>query len=460
MKFYLISTLCLLLIGLVFAEEVFYTGTWSTSQYCTDEMPDIDVPGSTIRQFLRVSIPGETLRFHFSNIIGDSELELKSVHVAKSAGQGTGGIIPETDTEITFNHGQSEVTIPAFGDLVSDDIPFSIDALDELAISIYYGKIPKQLTNHGGSRTNSFVEVGNVVSKETLDDTYKLAHWYTISAIDVVDNEHQYAAVLCYGDSITDGRGSITDQQNRWTDVLAERLQSNPATQHLAVLNQGIGGSSLHGPNSVRWPTGLGRFQKDVEEQTNVKYMIVLYGVNDIVYGGKTAPILIDAFKELIQKSHDLGIKVYGSPILPFKTNENWTEEFNQIKEDVNAWIINTPASEGGFDAVVDMASPVADPEDNQVLKYDLSDGDGLHPNYLGYHVMGSAIPLELFIENDEEIVTEVVTEVVTEEVIEEITDAALSVEEDSEEDDVEVTETTLAAEDDSENDDDDIEYY
>jgi len=402
MKFFSISVLCLALLSVVFAEN-FYTGTWSSSQYWTGEMPEnVPVEGSSIRQIVRVSIPGETLRFHFSNIIGDTELEIKAVHVAKSAGQGTGSIIVDTDTEITFN-GKPEVTIPAGGDLISDDIDFHIDALDELAITIFYGKIPVDLfTSHAGARTNSYIEVGNVVSKETFTQDNKFPRWYTIAAIDVVDNERKYAAVLCYGDSITDGRGSTTDKQNRWSDILAEKLQSNPATQHLAVLNQGIGGSSLYGENSIRWPTGLGRFQKDVAEQVNVKYMIVLYGVNDIVYGGIDTETLIGAFKELIKRAHELGIIVYGSPILPFKSNDNWTEEFNQIKLAVNDWIINTPASEGGFDAVIDMATPVSDPKDDQVLLYELSDGDGLHPNHLGYEVMGNAIPYELFINEED----------------------------------------------------------
>jgi len=422
MKFFSISVLCLALLSVVFAEN-FYTGTWSSSQYWTGEMPEnVPVEGSSIRQIVRVSIPGETLRFHFSNIIGDTELEIKAVHVAKSAGQGTGSIIVDTDTEITFN-GKPEVTIPAGGDLISDDIDFHIDALDELAITIFYGKIPVDLfTSHAGARTNSYIEVGNVVSKETFTQDNKFPRWYTIAAIDVVDNERKYAAVLCYGDSITDGRGSTTDKQNRWSDILAEKLQSNPATQHLAVLNQGIGGSSLYGENSIRWPTGLGRFQKDVAEQVNVKYMIVLYGVNDIVYGGIDTETLIGAFKELIKRAHELGIIVYGSPILPFKSNDNWTEEFNQIKLAVNDWIINTPASEGGFDAVIDMATPVSDPKDDQVLLYELSDGDGLHPNHLGYEVMGNAIPYELFIESDEDC-TEVIVEECTDVDIEDPTD-------------------------------------
>eukprot|EP00833_Pecoramyces_ruminatium_P010330 jgi/Orpsp1_1/1184362/evm.model.c7180000089238.1 len=200
MNFYLISTFCLILINAVFASsEVSYTGTWASSQYCNGEMPPINLQGNSLRQFVRVSIPGKKLRFHFSNIYGKEELVLQSVHVAKSAGQGTGSILVETDTEITFN-GQSEVTIPAKGDIVSDDIPFSISALDELAITIFYG---------------------NAVSKETFSDADKFARWYTIAAIDVVDNEKKYEAVLCYGDSITDGRGSTTDKQNRWTDVFA-----------------------------------------------------------------------------------------------------------------------------------------------------------------------------------------------------------------------------------------------
>jgi len=413
MKFFSISVLCLALLSVVFAEN-FYTGTWSSSQYWTGEMPDIPVQGSSIRQVLRVSIPGEVLRFHFSNIVGKAPLEIKAVHVAKSAGQGTGKIVLDTDTPITFN-GKPDVTIPAGGDLVSDDIPFHLEALEELAITIFYGSIPQDLfTSHAGARTNSYIETGNNVSKETFSQNGKFPRWYTIAAIDVVDNEKKYAAVLCYGDSITDGRGSTTDKQNRWTDILAEKLQSNPKTQHLAVLNQGIGGSSLYGQNSIRWPTGLGRFQKDVAEQVNVKYMIVLYGVNDIT-NGINSQTLINAFKELIKKARDLGIIVYGSPILPFKGSQNWNQNFNRVKEEVNNWIINTPASQGGFDAVVDMASPVADPRDNQVLLRELSDGDGLHPNHLGYEKMGNAIPFELFIDPNAEVVEPTPTEVVVE---------------------------------------------
>jgi len=403
MKIYLILVLNLFIINAVLAaDELFFTGTWSSSQYNKGELPDIDLQGNSLRQIVKVSIPGEQLRFHFSNIYGKEELELKSVHVAKSAGQGTGSIIMETDTEITFN-GQYNVSIPAYADIVSDIIPFSLSALDEVAITIQYGKIPFDFTGHTSSRTYSFVELGNTVSKETFSSAHKFLHWFTIAAIDVVDNEKKTEAILCYGDSITDGRGSTNDKQNRWPDVLSERLQSHPATRHLAILNQAIGGSSLYGQNNPVWPTGLGRYQKDVAEQVNVKYMIVLYGVNDILYSQRAAPVLIEGLQELIKRNRERGIITYGSPILPFKTNDDWTEEKNKIKETVNQWILNTPANEGGFDAIIDFASVVADPNDAMVLKAELSDGDGLHPNYLGYAAMGNSIDLELFINNENE---------------------------------------------------------
>eukprot|EP00833_Pecoramyces_ruminatium_P006178 jgi/Orpsp1_1/1180210/evm.model.c7180000072521.1 len=398
---YIVSALCLYIFSIVFAKDTnFYTGTWASSQYFNGELPEIEVQGNTLRQIVRVSIPGEELRFKFSNLYGLDELELLSVHVAKSAGQGTGSIVLDTDTAITFN-GNPSVVIPAGADVASDVLPFAISSFDELAITIHYGKTPADLTGHAGSRTNSYIELGDAVSKETFTHDHKFAHWYTIAAIDVVDNERKHEAIACFGDSITDGRGTTTDKQNRWTDVFAEKLQSQPATAHFAVLNHGIGATTLIGKSTPKFPSGIERFQKDVVEQSNVKYVIVLYGINDI-NNDRTADELIETFKELVKKAHDNDMIIYGVPILPCYTSNNWNDDKEQIRETVNDWILNTPASEGGFDATIDMASVVADPQDIRVLNYDLSDKDGLHPNYLGYNVMGNVIDLNLFIKDDE----------------------------------------------------------
>lgn len=64
-------------------------------------------------------------------------------------------------------------------------------------------------------------------------------HWYNLSAIDVkTDKATPVVAIL--GNSITDGRGSTTNHQNRWTDFLSDALN---AEKPYGVLNLGIGGN-------------------------------------------------------------------------------------------------------------------------------------------------------------------------------------------------------------------------
>jgi len=380
-------------------EKNTWTGTWASSQYFNGDMPPINLQGNSLRQIVRTSIAGEDLRFHFSNYIGKQVMELNEVHVALADGQGTGKIVTSSDTKITFN-GNAKVTIPAGGDVISDTIKFNAPALTELTITIYFGKVPTEITGHAGARTNSFVEYGNAVSKESFSKNNKFTRWYVISAIDV-KTDSKSKAVVCFGDSITDGRGSTDDKQNRWTDIFAEKLQNNPATQHIAVLNQGIGGSSVYGNwFDAKWPTGQGRLDRDVLAQTNVKYMIVLYGINDINYGNKDANSIISAYKDIIKRAHAKGIKVYGSTILPFRQFSEYTDQRNRIREEVNKWILNTSASQGGYDAVIDWDKLMKDPSNTLYLNRQLAE-DGLHPNAAGYKTMGNSIDLNLFLDKN-----------------------------------------------------------
>jgi len=381
-------------------DNYIYSGTWASSQYSAEgNMPNVSLRNSSIRQIVRTSVEGEYLRFHFSNFLGNSNLELRSVHVAKSASQGTGKIIKDTDTVITFD-GKESVTIPAQKEITSDTIKFSAPALTELAVTIYYGNIPNTMTSHVASRANSFIESGNAVSKESISTNNKTLHWYTLSAIDVFVNKNKdYKAVVCFGDSITDGRGVTNDKNNRWTDILATRLQQNPATKNIGVLNQGIGATTVAGtyynPTS---PAGQARFEKDVLKQTNVKYLIILYGVNDILYNNSNAQTIINVYKDLIKKAHNNGIKVFGGTILPFGKNSGFNSNKESQRTTVNNWIMNTPASQGGFDGYIDFASAVADKSNKQWLNTNWNfENDGLHQNAFGYEDMDKAIDLNLF---------------------------------------------------------------
>ncbi len=88
------------------------------------------------------------------------------------------------------------------------------------------------------------------------------------------------AAVVALGDSITDGHGATTNGNDRWTDVLAARLQDSPKTRNIGVSNQGIGGNHLL--TDGLGPNALARFDRDVLAPAGVRWVIVFEGVNDL----------------------------------------------------------------------------------------------------------------------------------------------------------------------------------
>jgi lysophospholipase L1-like esterase len=140
-------------------------------------------------------------------------------------------------------------------------------------------------------------------------------------------------------------------------------------------------------------PSGVTRFDSDVLNQTGVKWLIILHGVNDIgSTGGGTAVAmsLIDAYKTMAMKAKAKGIKVYASPILPFGKSTYAGGE--TTREMVNDWI----RMPGNVDAVVDLESAVRDMTnpDNLASAYD--SGDGLHLTPAGYQKMGDAVDLML----------------------------------------------------------------
>jgi lysophospholipase L1-like esterase len=71
------------------------------------------------------------------------------------------------------------------------------------------------------------------------------------------------------GDSLTDGRGSTTNANDRWPDRLLDRLA------HLAVLNQAAGGNRLR-------EGLLARLDRDVLALGGVAWLVVFAGVNDV----------------------------------------------------------------------------------------------------------------------------------------------------------------------------------
>jgi lysophospholipase L1-like esterase len=373
-----------------------WVGTWSTAPQLVEPHNMPPEPGlnhNTLRQIVRVSLGGDSLRVRFSNEFSKGPVTLNAVRIALSAGGSA--IDMTTDKELKFN-GKPKVTIEPGTAVTSDPFHFEVKPRSDLAITIYFGETSPDVTGHPGSRTTSYLLSGNEVSAVDFPDAVRTDHWYIINGIDVMASESA-AAVIVLGNSIADGRGSGTNKQNRWPDELARRLQENDDTRFVAVLNQGIGGNCVL--RECLGPSALSRFERDVIRATGVRWLIVLEGINDI---GQTQGVdeaeqvandLIAAYEQMIDSANAVGIRVFGATLLPFGGSFYDSPEHEAARTKVNEWIRNS----GRFDAIIDLDAALRDPADPSRLLSSVDTGDHLHPNETGHRMIAEAVDLDLF---------------------------------------------------------------
>lgn len=370
-----------------------WVGTWGCGPQLTERnnLPPEPLANSTLRQFVRVSLGGKRLRARFSNVFGTNSVMMNTVHVALAADAASGhdgAIHPASDKALRF-HGARSVTIPAGAAVLSDPFEFDLPPRTNLAVSIYLGDISATtLTGHPGSRTTSFIQPGNSVSASSLPAAAKTPHWYLLTGIDV-EADRAAQAVVILGDSISDGRGSTTDANNRWPDALAKRFGTNAATSSVAVLNMGIGGNGVFGGLG---PSARDRFSRDVLNQSGARWLILFEGVNDIGRG-ISAHRLTNAYAQLVEQAHGHNLRAYGATITPFGKSFYDRPAHEAVRQAVNDWI----RTSGNFDAVIDFDAVVRDPAIPSRLLPAYDTGDHLHLNPSGYQAMANAIDLSLF---------------------------------------------------------------
>jgi lysophospholipase L1-like esterase len=377
-----------------------WVSSWATSQQIPEErnaLPAHALDGATLRQSVHLSIGGPAFRVRLSNAFGTAPLHIAAAHIAVPAAPGSDTILQGSDRALTFD-GAPDVTIPAGAEYVSDSVAQPLTPGADMAISLYFDSAPAQQTSHPGSRTTSYVLAGNHVGDPALPGATPVEHWFHIAAIDV--DAASAAAVVALGDSITDGRGSTTNHNDRWTDALAQRFIA--AKRPVAVLNHGIGGG--HVLLDGLGPNAMSRLDRDVLAQPGVKWLIVFEAINDIGTFDRdgTKPQaehnalvarLTTAYGQMIETAHAAGIKVYGATITPFLDcgpyHPKLITEADRIA--VNAWI------RAHFDAVLDFEAVVRDPARPGHILPAYDSGDGLHLSPAGYRALAAAIPLSLF---------------------------------------------------------------
>jgi lysophospholipase L1-like esterase len=376
-----------------------WVGTWSTAPQLVETgnmPPSPGLTNNSLRQVVRISIGGDTLRVRFSNEFSTGAVTMKSVQIAVSTGGNTVNVA--TNKELKFN-GNSGVTMNAGVAVTSDPIAFNVTPRMDVAITIYFGQTSTTVTGHPGSRTTSFIVTGNTTTTTDFTGAVTTDHWYNINAIDVLAPSTT-ACVAILGNSITDGRGSITNMQNRWPDVFSEALLKDSSTQHVGVLNMGIGGNCVL--SGGLGPTGVSRYDRDILNQQGVRWAIVFEGVNDI--GGvssataatTTANNLIVAYKQMIVKAHAKNIRIYGGTITPFNGNGYYNQYSEVCRNTVNQWI----RTKGNYDGCIDFDKTMRNPLDTTRL-VSTYQNDGLHPDAAGYKKMGESIDLNLFTRSD-----------------------------------------------------------
>ena len=384
---------CMLMAGVALAGG-HWVGTWGTAPQLVERHNNPPAPGLTnnsLREIVQVSIGGKKVRLKLTNEFSTEATEIKAVELAIAKTAGSSSEIDEATTvSLTFN-GERGVTIPANGTVISDAVNFKMDDRQNVAITIHYGSASPSVSGHPGSRTTSYLKEGNTTD---FTGAIRTDHWYSIQTLEV-EAPKKVGAIAILGNSITDGRGSTTNEQNRWADVLSRRLLANKATKRVGVLNMGIGGNCVLGGGLG--PAAVNRYQRDLFGQEGVKWIILFEAVNDLGYarnGVQTAERIIEVYKKIIDEAHQKGIRVFGATITPFKGNNYYSEDHEKGRSTINTWIRTTDL----LDGVIDFDQAVRNPQDPEAMQAQfLFENDWLHLNAKGYETMGNSIDLNLF---------------------------------------------------------------
>src|SRR5437660_5173865 len=379
--------------------------SWAASQQVPEPnnaLPSDELRDATARQIVHLSAGGSAVRVHVSNAFGTDALRLRSVHIAHPMTPASATIDPATDKALTFS-GSQDLTIPPGAEYISDPVEYRVRALSDLAVTFYLEVPPASQTGHPGARATTYFVHGNLVSAADLPEAKHVDHWYQISAVDVLSGKGA-ASIVALGDSITDGHGATTNGNDRWTDVLARRLQISRQTRNIGISNQGIGGNHLL--SDGLGPNALARFDRDVLAQAGVRWLIVFEGVNDLGGLARTGEVsqaehttrtrrVVAAYEQMVARAHAHGIRVIGASITPYVGSDYYHPSplSEADRQAVNEWI----RAPGHFEAVIDFDTIVRDPRQPDRLRADYDCGDHLHPSPAGYKAMGESIPLTLF---------------------------------------------------------------
>ena len=388
-----------------------WVGSWSTAVQAplhfpgAPELPSLE--NRTIRMTVRPTIGGDRVRLTFSNAFGTKPLTIAAAHIA--LGSDGSKIVADSDRALSFG-GRTSVTIPPGAPILSDTVDMKVPAFAEVAVSIWVTNSTEPTLHYLGQKPTYISAPGDFTGKTEISNATPSTSWYWLSDLEVLAPA-QAVATVALGDSITDGAGSKAGDYNDWPDVLADRLAAEKNSSPMAVLNEGIGGNRvLHDAAGIN---ALARFDRDVLGHPGVVNLIVMEGINDIGWpnikprvpkdGGAripnpfadqkvTAEDIILGLKQIVDRAHQHGIRVFGATLTPYEGADYFTPNGEIVRGAVNNWI----RTSGAFDGVFDFDAVVRDPANPHRFKAEYQMGDYLHPSVAGYKAMADSIDLSV----------------------------------------------------------------
>jgi lysophospholipase L1-like esterase len=384
-----------------------WVSTWATAQQLAPTQLAIGRGGpppaagavnyrdQTIRMIAHVGIGARRVRVRLANSLDNPMVRIGAAHVAlRESGS---AIVPASDRALTFS-GRTSVAIPAGAVVVSDPVDLAVPKLADVAVSLYLPDDPATPTLHRDAMHTGYLVKGDATGHARIAADSTTTSYLWLAGIDVMASADA-AAIVAFGDSITDGVGATRDMDRAWPALLAAALgrgSGNPRS----VLNLGIAGNRLLRPGAG--VAALARFDRDVLGQDGVRWMIVLLGINDITFAAipgmppseaVTSEDLIAGFMQLIARAHSHGIQVAGATIMPVEGVNTFTESGEAVRQSVNTWI----RTGGAYDAVFDFDAIVRDPANPRKLRAAFDGGDHVHPNDAGNAAMAAAIDVTVF---------------------------------------------------------------
>ena len=380
--------------------------------------PAAGLNDQTLRLMVRPAFWGPQARLRFSNALGTAAVTLDGMFAGL---QQTGSVLePNSNQPVRFG-GQPNVVIAPGQSVWSDPValPFVQGPADpalvgnRLAVSLHVAGESGPLTWHAKGLTTSYLTAPGAGAKGeadgVLDFPFSTTSWYLLDAVDM-DAPEDTKVVVAFGNSITDGTASTLNGDDRWPDVLLQRLQAAGAS-HVSVVNEGIGGNQVVGPASYTpqtpfagGPSALDRLDRDVLSLSGVTSVIWLEGINDFsTNGNATADAVIAGMKQGVARIRAKfpGVKIVGATVttaLHSTGAGHGSAEQDDKRKALNAFI----RTGGVFDGVADFDAATLDPATGEMQAAFVPEsttggpGEKLHPNRAGYAAMAASIDLAL----------------------------------------------------------------